>query len=181
MIPHRKKVHFRHTYGDLCAEVLLGSPWCFWVFSSHAAVMGRGSCIVYRVRKVDYIKSSGKRSLEISIVWEAKWCFSQNTRLSCELEGTNLWNNALGRRSPCDSLGYISNTWAWVFCPKIQSCSEGLLVGLAAGQNLLVCGHMLKWMLWSVLLTDPSKPTTGRLWVALNPNCGWRHRYFLSG
>lgn len=65
MIPRRKKVHFRHTYGDLCAKVLLGRSWHYRVFSCHAAVVGRESlresCIVYLVRKVDYIKSSGKR------------------------------------------------------------------------------------------------------------------------
>lgn len=64
MILRRKKVHFKYTYGDLCAKVL-GSSWHYRVFSCHAAVMERQrlgeSCIVYLVRKVDYIKLSGKR------------------------------------------------------------------------------------------------------------------------
>lgn len=102
MVVRRKEVHFKHTYGDLCAEVLLGSSWHCRAFSCHAAVMERQrlgeSCIVCLVREVDYIKLSGKRWLQISIVWEAERCFSQNTCLSWKTERYQHLKSGTGKK-----------------------------------------------------------------------------------
>lgn len=136
MVVRRKEVHFKYTYGDLCAEVLLGSAWHCRAFSCHAAVMERQrlgeSCIVCLVREVDYIKLSGKRWLQISIVWEAERCFSQNTCLSWKTERYRHLKSGTGKKVSVWFLGL---------------CKQHMGTGLLLEENVLAAAPRSKGVL----------------------------------